>query len=247
MDNNRLTRFTVAGWAFVLSCPLQAWIFGVDFNLVISSLPNTQSLAAAVAAVIVALTAGPILGFVMNTFAYGIICLYRGGDPEFDVPKPDKDFSQFISVLQKQFPLPETKTDINKIVLSIQNTSSYNWWQFWIRRKHKKNIDNLIPYFNVQFHDKASSTLIEYATRRWTIYWMYANSICAIICGTILAFITSGNTLNREFVFDTKIYIEISLVTFIAFGIWSMIRIPKQIFSVAFMWLYSANDQTNSK
>ena len=238
MDTNRLTRFTVAGWAFALSWPLQSWIFGIDFNLALSDFSNTQPLITAVAAILIALTAGPILGFIMNTFAYGIMCLYRGGDPEFNVPDSEEAFKQYIRILQNLNPMQEIKNSIGNIAISIHKTSGSKWWQLRRRRLHKKHIDKLIPYFNVQFHGLAPSTLIEHATRRWTIYWMYANSICAMISGTLFAFATSGDVLNREITFDHKFWIEIALGVFVSFGIWSMVRIPKQIYALVFSWLY---------
>jgi hypothetical protein len=236
LDANRIARFTVAGWAFILSWTLHLWMLGTDFSAVTGGLSSVGSLPTAIAGVLVGLAASPILGFIISSFAYAITRLLRGGDAEFDVPRPREDFTRFLDSLTALLPTDESKSSLSAII--PPETVAKSWWH---RRKFQKGIDALLPYFNLLFHTRAPSILIEYTTRRWTIYWIYANSICALVIGIFFALLTSGNFFARSPVsfWDVRYLIEAALACFIILGFARMHQIRKQIYDIAWLWLYA--------
>lgn len=240
MDPDRLIRLTAAGWAFILTWLLQLWILGFDFSELASKLSQMESFSNALLGFLIAVTAGPVLGFILSTFSYGILRVIRGGEPEFDLPSQE-GFPPYATALRQLLP----DTQIQEVLSAIEEDTISNPPKS--KRKKKENIDQLIRYFNLLFHTRAPSTLIQYCTRRWTIYWMVANSICALTIGIIFGVFTAGDFWNRHCVsiFNERYLVSLFMLLFVVMGLLRINRIPKEIYSIAWLWLLTeANKQS---
>jgi hypothetical protein len=72
------------------------------------------------------------------------------------------------------------------------------------------------------------------------MYWMYANSICAIFLGILFALVTAGNPSGRQPVpwYDVRYAIEAGLCIFVLVGRKRMQHLRKQVYDLAWKWLY---------
>jgi len=272
MDANRITRFTVAGWAFLIAWFLQLWILGYNFTPILQSISNAQSLPAGVGAVLVGVAAGPILGFVFSTFSFAALRYIRGGEPEFDVPEGD-EFNRYSKSLKAL--LPTERRQLDELLRIVETNNIRGSWQQ--DRRRKKEVDALIPYFNLLFHSRAPSTLIDYASRRWTIYWMSVNSICSTILGILFALLTFISSWNCPIscvfsfrrvvqlcfpeilsdvyfwnplslsVLNLHFVVQIVLLLFIYFAFRRTETVPKEISQSAWLWLNDECRQSKEK
>lgn len=226
MDANRLIRFSVAGWAFALVWPLQAWILGADFTPITETFTRIQTLPQGIAVVLVGVAAGPILGFVVSTLAYIVTNRVH---PEFKVPEAPEEFQRFESSLEALIPAREVRNSLQQIANSVKPGAKHG-----IRQRNKE----IEAYFNLLFHTRAPSTLIDYTARRWTMYWMYANSLCALTIATLFALFTSGKFWERGLVLDPRSLIEIILVLFVVVALRRIKTVYKEIYDASWIWLY---------
>jgi hypothetical protein len=232
MEANRLIRFTVAGWAVILFWPLQAWIIGYIPDSFEAIFKQLQSFPSAAATVLISLMASPVIGFVVSTFAYGVMTLIR---PEFVVPR-EPEFQRFLNALRRLSPTNESRRALDAVV------NSRHWCRWYqVRRRNFQ----IMAHFNLNLHTLAEKPFIDYSTRRWTIYWMYANSICALFIGTILALLPSFDFSNRTFEIAPRGVIELLLVFFVIIGCWRIHKIHREIYEIAWLWLYSQAGNNN--
>ncbi len=218
MDTSRIFRLTVPGWAFILFTALQSWILGKDVGAIIQGLPTGP------ANIIVGLAAGPVVGFVISAFANAILNFFL---PEFVAPH-DEGFQRFQEALRVLVPW-RSRPELDAI---LTTESTGNWRA--IRKRDRK----LKPFFNLLVHTRAPLTFIEYSTRRWTMYWMYANTITAFLFSTVLSLKVSGAYCERSPDWFLRFPIEIALLLFMGIGIWKIISLHREIRKIAWLWLY---------
>jgi ABC-type sugar transport system permease subunit len=212
MDENRIIRMSVAGWAVILSCLLHLWIFGVfTFQSVAVTLQQPY-LTTAVVSAIGAVAAGPLLGFVISSLGAYLVGLTRGGHPDFDLPgappqpilkalgdrirrryttvspdKNDPELKEFGEALAELQPTPELKKEVeDRYQAAIERSCATR------KGEHKglsakESFDKLLPYFNVLYHSRAPNSLIAHTTRRWTMYWMHVSTVIAMVVGAAFA------------------------------------------------------------
>ena len=190
-----------------------------DSGWIAKTINTPTSLSSGVAAILIAIAAGPVLGFVVSSFAFVIVDFFW---PEFDIPKDDKELQRFERSLSDLL--------VSKTLVPPREAGSF-------RRRHRAV--QLKSYFNLLFHSQAMPQLVEYTTRRWTVYWMYANSIAAFGLATVFAIFTSDQPLVRCIEFDIRFWVEIAFLLFVIFGIVRLIRLRREIFDIAWIWLYA--------
>ena len=231
MDTNRLIRLTVAGWGLVLSWIFHLWILG-------AYVPIQTVLSGAVAPLVVGLMVGPFLGFLISSVAAFVVRLYLGGSIQFDIPS-EKRF-RFVEALQRLMPEVriELMDSLNKWPPNLGDNSESRWRRFKSRRQDRSYSDDFEPYFNLLYHTRAPATLIEYTTRRWTIYWMSLNSASAMLIGAVVALLTAGDFWNRRLAL-CHVLLEV-LIVIVVVAVSSRLRhLPREIGDVAQLWLYS--------
>lgn len=185
-------------------------------------LSKVQTFPSAVATILVGIAAGPILGFILSSFAYVVLSkLY----PEFIIPD-ETELERYKTALK--ILIPESQADLDQIFRS-------NAAGFFQRQKRSRK---LLPYFNFLVHTRAPSLLIEYTARRWTIFWMSVNSICAFVVGSLFALSPPWDFLERNFAVG-PFAIEIVLLSFVASGVWRIAKIRREIYQIAWLWLYN--------
>jgi hypothetical protein len=234
VDANRLIRLTVAGWALILSWPLQMWVLGADLAWLGKLLTSLQTLPQATAIVLVGLAASPFLGLFVSSFAGFVIRKYRGGSAQFDVPSDADQLRRFLAALSRLLTSVQTRKELKEIEEAFRAKSSPTPMT---DRQVKSHTDKFERYFNLLCHTQAPQTLIDYTTRRWTTYWMYANSICAILIATGLSLITAGPFWRRDQAL-TPAAIELLVILFVVFGLRELETMRQQILEMAWQWLY---------
>jgi hypothetical protein len=165
MDSERIVRLTVAGWALLLSWYGQKWILGEP------SWPSFDDSNRALATIVAAFAASPILGFMISAVAHFGLWILRGNDPQFDVPLEPNARAIFVKGLTSIFPYDagRIKEIANKEWVGVPT----NWPQRWKRRRKD---EKLRPYVDFGYHAKVPEQVLAYTTRRWTLYWMYLNT-----------------------------------------------------------------------
>ena len=208
MDTNRIFRFTVAGWALLTAYAIQLWVLGFDLPLLYRPPAGAQSFLGAIGSVIVGAAASPFLGFLVSSVAEPILRWCRGGDAQFDVAGPIavQELVADIRVL-----LPEWESELASIGDKL---GCLDWSK---RRQAREQCDELMRYVNVAYHTHAPAALIEYTTRRWTLYWMYANSLCAFVLASAAAALTAWPFWTRT-IDLRRVLLEIGLALFIVFA-----------------------------
>lgn len=226
MDGNRVVRFSVAGWAFIIFIPLHYWIIVGNLTPISDLLTTGQGVPTAVAALIVGIATSPLLGFVISTFAYRTITALS---PEFIVPTRNEDFDRFTLALRRLHPSREVADTLERI---LQETPNDTW------RNKRKLQRQLMPFFNMLVHTIAPTSFVDYSTRRWTLYWMYANSICAFVLAFLAAWIIASPPWFRPLVFDDRILVECLLLVFVGLGIYRIQQLKHEIYEIAWLWLF---------
>jgi hypothetical protein len=246
VDTNRLIRLSVAGWAVLISWPVQRWALGADFAFVATLLK--QPVAAAIATTSVALLASPFLGLFVSLIADFALRQVKGGKVQFDAPKGE-ELQDFTRALVRLLPASHRSLELLRTEISARTTGvpAGALGRIRHRRKLKKATDSLEPYFNLLFHGKATTSLIDYATRRWTAYWMYANSLCGVLLGTLLAACTSGAFIARPSR-PSLWFLEITVGLLLIFGIRSrLVGLRTEIADVTRLWLRNHNPVVSSE
>jgi hypothetical protein len=218
MDTSRIFRLTVPGWAFILFTALQSWIFGKDVGSLFQGLPTGP------ANIIVGLAAGPVVGLIISAFSTATLHFLH---PEIVVPR-DSNAERFLTGLRALIhwrSLPELDA-------IIRSGGAVGW-----RARRRRDIQ-VKPILNLIVHTRAPASFIEYTTRRWTMYWMYANTVAAFLVATLLSFMISGPYSNRSADWLLRIPVEVVLLLFTVIGIWNIVSPQREIREIVMLWLY---------
>ena len=235
MDPERIIRIAIAGWVLVLSSVVHFWIFGGDPAALVESIPSNQLVQAA-AAVLVSIAAGPVLGL----FVSGWTALCRSW--QYHLPSKTDEAEQVFVALQRLLPNRAIREELDNVRADFVATIASG------KEPHLGDLKrNLEPFITFIFHRTADSSVVEFCTRRWTLFWMWANSIFALLIGVPLGLLgrlwadRGSATYWREFD-GWRIGVEILVLLSVVPGVLQGWRLRSENEKMLRQWLFTVSD-----
>lgn len=255
MDAERLIRFTIPGWFFILSLFFHYWAIGGDVPCFILNLVVCKDSSAAILSFLVAIASSPALAFITSTigerafhrFALLLNRLLDFGYPFlFKLPQKE-EYKRYFKAFRKN--LPNFKKELYKLETSLRcatNTSGINSQD----PNYRNNIKELHLLFNLVLRLKCPHELSEFVLRRWNIFWLHINIISAILLGLFFAFFLriyfdKGISICA-YELDWKLFLEIPIFLYFWLAYRHLIEAREDAVDIEYKWILSTSSLSSS-
>lgn len=231
MGSDRAYRFVIPGWLFVAS-------LGFHYSNLGGNLKFFQSGDyKALLGLIGAFAAGPVLGFAVSTVVVSLLEKCRGEQIHFCLPCGKAELADWLGSLKRHFredfcdsQLSKKQLGLDKVVLDPIP-----------RADRKRMASQLHRVLNLAIRMDAPKPLIDFAVRRWTVFWSHANSIGAIALGIVFAFALRWYTDWRGFCESSvdlwKFIPEVPILVYVFVAFCHAARARQQAIAIEKDWL----------